>query len=275
MSTNSKRRPSLLSTWLEWSERDSVGFEAFNVIDIAENSSPESETITYLGGLLRDCMVDPNFLIAAQEWLDWPEIETWTMGSLPESLTLRRGSFGEVLATAIMEEFHNYDVPVRKLRYRISQGQSLPGTDVVALTWSQDDGITGVCFTEVKLRTTTAFASEAVVDAYDQLLADQTAYRPAMLKFIAERLADMNHPLLPVFMRYLRDRRDLSDLDSFRMILVWDSEAWEEKLLSILRDIDVSVEPLTVHVAQIEELPSLIEEVYRLVPCGCEQSDDT
>jgi hypothetical protein len=215
----------LLDKWLAWSLRTPRPHPSFDVVDITESSERTPEIITGVASILQDCLVDPAFLLAASEWLRWPQLQEWRRDSAPRGIKLRRGAFGEALTTAMMELFHGHLVPVRKLHYTITRGQSLPGTDVIAITSDDHQTVTGVCFIETKLRTTTAFASQAVTEAVLQLRRDHDEALPSMLKFVAEHLHTSNHSLFSGFMRYMKDRRDLSHLDSFRIFLTWDSSA--------------------------------------------------
>ena len=104
--------------------------------------------------LLRDARADPSLFRTAAEALGWDAVEEWLEDAVPTGTTARRGQFGEVLSAAALGEFHEYVVPVQKLRYAITAGQSLPSTDVLAVALDEESqAIEEVCFVEVKLRT--------------------------------------------------------------------------------------------------------------------------
>jgi hypothetical protein len=91
---------------------------------------------------------------------------------------------------------------------------------------------------------------------------------------VAQRLRELGHPLYAAFMDYLRDRRDLSSLDSYRIFLIWDKDNWSESNLDDLAELDITLDPLIVHVARIKGLVALVDNVYAAVPCACEPIDD-
>ena len=54
------------------------------------------------------------------EVLGWEMVkDSLASGAVPEAIPTKRGDFGEVLITALLEEVHGYTVPVRKLRLRL------------------------------------------------------------------------------------------------------------------------------------------------------------
>ena len=100
----------------------------------------------------------------------------------------------------------------------------------MAIIFDDQSNVKEMAYIEVKLRTTTAFAKRAVEEAYGQLEVDFRDERPAMLKFMATRLKEMQSPYYRPVLRYLRDRRDLK-LDSFHICLAWDRDTWSDEVL--------------------------------------------
>jgi len=249
-------------------------YSSFNVIDVAELSPPNNAIIEFTAGVVRDALIDPRFLEEASKWLEWPALTDWTQQSKPRPDKLTRGVYGEAIAAEMMRAFHHHHIPVSKLRYTITRGQTLPGTDIIALTLDEHGDINGVCFIEVKLRTTKAFATDAVIDASKQLSADYGEALPSMLKFIAERLQERSDPLFEAYMRYMRDRRDLSGFDSFRIFLFWDQAAWSDNLLQSLDDETMQIAPVTVHVVSLPDMVDRVRVAYSSVPADCNDNDD-
>ena len=46
----------------------------------------------------------------------------------------------------------------------------------------------------------------------------------------------MGDPLIKDFLSYLKDKRDLRDIDTFRMGLIWEKSKWTDTVLENLDD---------------------------------------
>ena len=249
----------MLEKWLTTADRSPAPYGDFEVVDVAEVDQLSDEVLDYVSDLLRDARVDPAFFRAAAEKLGWDEVDAWLEDSIPAGATARRGQFGEILSAAVLEEFHDYIVPVRKLRYAITAGQSLPSSDVLALLVDEDGEIRDVCFVEAKLRTgaDTAFAAMG----YRQLRDDYAKRLPDVLRFTGERLYENVDGLFDPFMAYLA-RRDDAGGDTFRLFLVQDVDAWSETTLENLDDEPVELDALTVHVVLLASLADLTAALF-------------
>ena len=119
-----------------------------------------------------------------------------------------------------------------------------------------------VCFVESKLRGSAD--TGAPVEGYEQLRRDYEKELPDILQFLAARLQERNDPLYGDFMIYLRDRRDLASLDTFRLGLLWERDEWSETCLHNLEEYleNSGPPPVSVHVVVISGLINLVEELY-------------
>jgi len=75
-------------------------------------------------------------------------------------------------------------------------------------------------------------------------------------------------------MKYMRDREDRSDRDSFQLCLIWEHPAWSETVLQNLEDNEVELDCLTVHVTRVQNLAQLTEELFRSIGIGSVVDDD-
>jgi hypothetical protein len=195
------------------------------------------------------------------KYLGWEQVSKQIVATIMPGLpTAKRGEFGEVLFAAILEEFHDYKIPVPKLRFKITAGQSLPATDILALKVDEISAIIEVCFVESKLRTTSD--NTAAVEGYKQLQSDYESKLPDILTFIAARLHERNDALFETFASYMRDRGDVTDKDNFRLGLCWERSEWHEKVLQNLQENGVDLPRLTVHVIGIDNLRQIIDELF-------------
>ena len=251
----------MLDWWLSWNEREPCSYAQFEVIDVEEVNDLSPEVRSYLVDLLCAARFEPGFLEDVARDLGWPNVMQLIVATqMPITITARRGEFGETLFSAVLEQFHGYVIPVPKLRFKFSAGQSLPGTDVLALRTDDEGSITEVCFGESKLRT--GRDNMAAVDGYNQLQDHYESHLPDIVKFVAQRLRERNDPLYDSFKSYMRDRIDTTDRDTFRLSLCWDSTEWRENALENLEEDGVELRGLTVHVVRISSLREITDELF-------------
>ena len=150
-------------------------------------------------------------------------------------------------------------MPIEKAHFTVTKGQSQSGTDALILKVNEGV-ITEVCFVESKLRT--GANNVAGVEGARQLAADYAKDIPDMLTFTAARLYDNGDSLYNTFMQYMGSRADQQDLDSFRLLLFYDRAFWSERCLANLEDDEPTLSPLTAQAIRVEELGSLITELF-------------
>jgi hypothetical protein len=184
--------------------------------------------------------------------------------------SVARGDFGEVLASASIQEFDDLVVPVGKLRFEIDPEQTQPGTDVVGFRLV-DGEIVSLEFIETKLRTTRSLGT--AVEAHAQLAEDDESEFAGLLEFLAERLAERGDALYESLLRYLEQREpDNTDARTYGIFLVWDLSAWDEEVLARLNDVVTLLQPLHVRIALLPEVANLVTDVYARI--GIEAVDD-
>ena len=253
----------MLKEWLCWLERDPSPYSEFRVIDVTEIQPPTDVVINHIRDLLIHARLDPKFLQDAAKYLGWDKVQALAASSQPKGFRMRRGEFGEVLSSAMLQQFHGYTIPVQKLRFAISSDQSLPGTDVIVLRLDSQRKITEVGFVESKLRT--GSDTGAAVQGYKQLKHDYEQQQSDMLHFVAQRLYERNDLLKDEFMKYMLDREDRRDRDSFQLFLIWEQPGWSETVLQNLEDNDVELDRLTLHVTLVQNLGQLTEKLFRSI----------
>ncbi len=263
----------VLSAWLLEQERDPNPYTKFRVLDSETINEPSVETTTHLESMIRDALFEPGYLSHIAELLGWERTKVAILD--PRTSTpprVKRGDFGEALFGAVLEEQHGYEIPVPKLRYKVTASQTLTGTDILALKIDESRVISEVCFVETKLRTNRDNA--VAVEGCRQLADDYSEKVPGILSFISQRLFERNDSRLEPFLAYLRSRDDLTNIDTFRLAVFWDYNSWRETALENLEDSDVAVSPLRVHAVRIQDLSALIDTAYTAIGIvGIEDGD--
>jgi hypothetical protein len=257
-------RVDFIGSWLTVVERVSSPYRSQRVFDVTEASPPEDVTLSGIAECMLTARFDLEFLAEASRDYGWDNVGALVEATKARGATAdvrRRGEFGEVLMGVLLETSHSWDIPVNKLRFEIREGQTLPGTDVLALVAADDGEISGVCYAEAKLRTTPDKAAPLL--GYRQLVRDYDARLPEILPFVAQRMREMGHPLYEPFRRYMAAREDNRDLDHFHLCLVYEAAAWDEAALQNLEDEGVDIAPFESQVVRIRDLRPLTDRCFQ------------
>ncbi len=250
-----------VSRWLQWQRRSPSGYAKFDVTDTIEHVAPDDALLELIGQRIVGERLDRGFLEEAARVLGWGAVDELVRDILPTQDTIRKGVFGEVIATEVLESFQGYVIPIAKFRYAITRNQSLPGTDILALRL-EGESIAEAAFVESKLRTTRD--SGTAVHAHRQLRADYAKRMPDILIFTAQRLHETGDHLALPFMQYLGDRRDAA-MDSFHVFMVHDRSSWSDDGLANLEEDEPHLAPLSANVVLIDHLNDVLERCYGLV----------
>jgi hypothetical protein len=250
----------MLTEHFEIVARDPCPYSQFAVVDVNQLRELTAQAREEIRDVLVTARFAPSFLANLAEELGWEMVKERIVDEgIVKRGTVSRGDFGEAMFDRFLEEHHGYIIPVKKLRFKVTAGQSLPGTDILAFRLNARSEITEVCYVESKLRTIRDYT--VAVKGYEQLREDFESRLPEILTFIAARLDDRSDPLLPAFRDYLRNRLDTTDMDYFRLGLCWDFALWNERALDNLEDNGVELPTLVVHVLRIEALSTLCDEI--------------
>ena len=104
----------------------------------------------------------------------------------PKKPNIRKGNFGEILASEFLRQCEGYDIPVYRLR-ESSDDSPAPGEDILAFKFGSADGKgRELLIGESKVRG--QYASTVVEEAYDQLCKSRHRSRPKSLMLIVRIL---------------------------------------------------------------------------------------
>ncbi len=199
-----------LSKWLGWKKRKSSPYSEFETIDVHEVCEPSSEIKEDISQLFLAMRFDPEYLGRLTKELNWQNVNQIIQQGVPLQEKIKRGEFGEMLACAMLEQFHGYIIPVPKLRFKQIANETLHGTDTLALMVDDNGVISEVCYVESKLRNDSRNRMVAV-EGCEQLKNDYENKQPPILRFVSQRLFEQRgqssnkQALLDAFFRYMRD----------------------------------------------------------------------
>ena len=253
--------------WLKPFRREASEF-SFEVTDLQETS--EVPSAAELADLLNDSFWGNDYLASLASRYGQEEVkERFIRARVGKQLSVKRGDFGEAVTVDYLRRAEGYHIPIQKLRYKISAEQTFPATDCIALRLA-NDALEEVLFVESKLRT---FRDLSVaVAGTRQLKQDADSENPVILTFVARRLRDTNDPLATLFESYLFERTET--LDSYLLMLLFQADRWDERILENLEDEDIDLEPLHVYVAKIANLKELSDGAFSVMGAEVIEDDD-
>lgn len=250
-----------LNLWLNHTSKDDSSFDHFVINYISEITRPTDKIKSGLASMMVSAWIDPDFITKICDDIGWPETKNFLSGVGPSGNAAKRGEFGEALTYELLENMLGFRVPVRKLRYKVTGGQSLPGTDILAV--KLDEGsISEVCFIECKLRT--VLDNQAALDAYNQLLGIRTQKYPDIVRFTANRLKDSGDRLFGSFMNYMLKHSGSVQIETFRVTLIYERSVWDINVIERLRDHSEKnrLGNTYVDVVSIDDLKDLVDSVF-------------
>jgi hypothetical protein len=250
----------MIDEWLNPMRRNPAGF-SFNVINLQENLG-SVPTHAQLASLMIEAYWGTDYLStladSAARYGGWDAVrEQFLQPRAGTRMAVRRGDFGEAV-TAQYLEVEQYHIPMPKLRFKMAANQTLPGTDCIAFKLD-NARLVEVCYVESKVRTSLEL-SVAVAGA-GQLKQDADATMPESLTFVARYIRGANNPLTEFVEQYLFSRD--TELDTFKLLVFHEDEAWDERILQNLEDAEIGLEPFEVYVARIAHLAMLSDAAFR------------
>lgn len=249
----------MLSEWLEHSQRAGHTF-GFTINDIDEKDGRDVEKIIEIfSKIIVDETVGYERAKKLAEKYGWEKIITSVIEPrLSRNLNMKKGKFGEMLESSILESFFDFTIPIKKWRYAISSDQSLPRCDIVAVKINNSK-IIEMSFIESKL--STIQDKNKISNAYEQLMEEKESGFEEIISFIINRLIDEKNPLQEEFIEYCLIK-DIPN-DSYRVAATYDVSKWNEEALNNLNEaIPGSTSNLTVDVIRIGELEKTVQAIY-------------
>lgn len=197
----------LFKKWLNCSQAV-VGRHSLRVL--TERDGSRSAILDDLQELVRGHYVDPELAAKRVASLGAPKTAALLREHLPTGKKSRSGDLGEVLATELAEQELQYDIPIRRLRWKDGREMALRGDDIIGVA-RNDHGKLLILKGESKSRAT---LSTAVLDEAGGAL-DSDRGRPTRhsVLFVADRLREFGED-------DLAEELEEAVLESFRGIPV-------------------------------------------------------
>jgi len=110
---------------------------------------------------------------------------------LPQGKRARSGDLGEILATEFIEANLNYEIPIRRLRYKDGREMALRGDDFIGIKFDQTSGLK---LLKGESKSAKNLSNATIKSARAALNRDNGRCTPHALLFIADRLMEKGDP---------------------------------------------------------------------------------
>ena len=107
---------------------------------------------------------------------------------LPTSARARSGDLGEILASELTAERLEFEVPVRRMRFKDGREVPMRGDDFIGINYAADDG--GLWLLKGEAKSRRNLAASVVKEARNALSRYDGRCTPSSLLFVANRLLD-------------------------------------------------------------------------------------
>lgn len=107
---------------------------------------------------------------------------------LPTSSRARSGDLGEILASELTAERLEFEVPIRRMRFKDGREVPMRGDDFIGVNYAEDDG--GLWLLKGEAKSRRNLAAAVVAEARDALKRNDGRCTPSSLLFVANRLLE-------------------------------------------------------------------------------------
>jgi len=253
----------VILNWVQHNPQFIEDYREYTTHDFFEIKPISDDILNALTHMMVDAKNDPEILSDVARIIGWEKVAEYVKRRSPKKDKIKKGDFGEALINYILSNHFNYDIPVRKLRYKLSSDQSLPATDSLALK-IVDEKIIEICYVESK--TPTVYTTSVMKNAYEQLQNDYDKVIPDIIMFTLEIIKKSEPELYNILKKYLGERSIQKDKDRFVIGYTCEKTAWSFTSMKNLKDvIDDDYPPAILNLVRIKNLEKLIHYVINLM----------
>ncbi|MGO4117689.1 Hachiman antiphage defense system protein HamA [Rhizobium ruizarguesonis] len=123
-----------------------------------------------------------------------PAAAAFIDGKLPTNKSIRSGDLGEILATEFITGYTQYQVPIKRLRWKDHRNMAMRGDDVIGLR--QDPATGNLTYLKTEAKSRVALAAGVLAEARIGLDKDGGLPSAHALAFISDRLAELGNDAL-------------------------------------------------------------------------------
>jgi hypothetical protein len=159
----------------------------FSIIKL--NPEEFDSLVSELIGLLPSHYIAPESIIDILNRLGKSAAAQKLKDKIPVAKNIRSGDIGEVITTDYIEEFTDFTVPIRKLRWRDHRDMAMRGDDVIGIYVSQANQ--SVRFLKAEAKANMTLSRNVLDKARKELDNDDGLPAPHALGFVIDRLREI------------------------------------------------------------------------------------
>jgi hypothetical protein len=157
-------------------------------ITIVEKAGGRAAILDELAQTVRSHYDDLERIADDLEELDYEGAAAILRELLPTGVRARAGDLGEILASELTVERLDFEVPIRRMRFKDGREVPMRGDDFIGVNYAADDGGLWLLKGESKSRRT--LGKTAITQARAALRRDDGRCTPSSLLFVANRLLE-------------------------------------------------------------------------------------
>lgn len=172
-----------LSKWLEDTTPKGV---PKNVRVLTEQAKKRSVVEKSIRAAVLDNLVGAKVIASIGGYKKASEV---ILNALPSTKIGRSGDLGEILATEFVVQETEYEVPIRRLRFKDDRQMAMRGDDVLGFVF----GVTPVKILKAESKSRKQLSASVLKSACDGVCRHRGRPNPSTLSFISRRLREAGH----------------------------------------------------------------------------------
>lgn len=183
----SQHQSSSKNWFLSWLLVQSANHGTNSLSLIAEQGGMRASAMADFRETVKSHFEDPQITASRLAKLGAPKTAAILRKKLPLTKKARSGDVGEVLATETAERLLQFNVPIRRLRWKDGRNMSLRGDDLIGISRSNTSKLK---FLKGESKSRAALSPGVITKAADALTGNKGRPTPHSVIFVADRLRE-------------------------------------------------------------------------------------
>ncbi len=172
----------------DWCETDELSERRKHYYKLTEREDGRAEVIERLAEVVRSHYDALERIAEDIQHLGYAGAAAALGEMLPRTGRARAGDVGEILAAQLTEERLEFNVPVKRLRYKDGREVPMRGDDLIGVNYAADDG--GLWLLKGEAKSRRRLDRTTITQAREALARDDGRCTPSSLMFVANRLLE-------------------------------------------------------------------------------------
>jgi len=242
----------------EWTKNSQFNENGYSLTILEVDD--DSEAIDQLSSAVPDHFTSKYSTVLKR--LGKPAAAQFLEVKLPTSKSIKSGDLGEIIATEYIDTETDFEVPVKRLRWKDHRNMSMRGDDAIGVYFPDTDDEV-IAFLKVESKSRKRLANTPVQDARKALDSHGGLPSPHSLLFVAERLYEANEDDKADQIVLFQQNKDIDDEQVEHMLFTFSGNDPESYLKKDQSDYDDNYFQNTVGV-YADSHSEIIRDVFAL-----------